>query len=51
MNILAVGAHPDDLDICDGGTLIRLARTGARVVMCVVTDGFAPPAAIMGDVD
>jgi N-acetylglucosamine malate deacetylase 1 len=43
MNVLAIGAHPDDLDICCGGTLIRLARSGARVVMAVVTDGRAHP--------
>ncbi len=43
MNILAIGAHPDDLDICCGGTLIRLARGGARVVMAVMTDGRANP--------
>jgi LmbE family N-acetylglucosaminyl deacetylase len=43
MNILAIGAHPDDLDICCGGTLIRLREAGNRVVMCVVTDGRGHP--------
>jgi hypothetical protein len=31
MNILAVGAHPDDLDICCGGTLIRFCQVGENV--------------------
>jgi LmbE family N-acetylglucosaminyl deacetylase len=43
MNVLAIGAHPDDLDFCCGGTLIRLAQAGERVVMCVVTDGRGHP--------
>lgn len=43
MNVLAVGAHPDDLDISCGGTLLRLARSGARVVMAVMTDGRGHP--------
>ena len=43
MNVLAIGAHPDDLDICCGGTLLRLAKSGARVVMCIATDGRANP--------
>ena len=43
MNILAIGAHPDDLDITCGGTLLRFRRAGENVVMCVVTDGRAHP--------
>lgn len=33
--ILAIGAHPDDLELGAGGTLALLARGGARVVMVV----------------
>lgn len=41
MNILAIGAHPDDLEILCAGTLARYARQGHKVTMCVVTDGTA----------
>lgn len=35
--ILAIGAHPDDVELGMGGTLARLARCGARVVMAVIS--------------
>lgn len=43
MNILAIGAHGDDLELFCGGTLARCAQRGDRVFMCVVTDGRGRP--------
>lgn len=39
MRVLAVGAHPDDLEILCGGTLARYAAGGHDVVMCHATTG------------
>jgi LmbE family N-acetylglucosaminyl deacetylase len=39
VKVLAVGAHPDDLEILCAGTLIRYARSGDEVVMCNVASG------------
>jgi len=39
--VLAVGAHPDDLEILGGGTLAKYARAGCQVVMAIATDGSA----------
>jgi LmbE family N-acetylglucosaminyl deacetylase len=39
MNILAIGAHPDDIEFGCGGTLIKYAGKGANVHLLVMTDG------------
>jgi LmbE family N-acetylglucosaminyl deacetylase len=39
--VLAIGAHPDDLEILCGGTLAKYARLGARVSLAIATDGSA----------
>ncbi len=39
MRVLAIGAHPDDLEILCGGTLARFCRDGHDVVMCHATSG------------
>ena len=39
MRVLAVGAHPDDLEILCGGTLARFVQEGHDVVMCHATRG------------
>ncbi len=44
MNVLAIGAHGDDLEEFCGGTLALHARAGHHVTMCVVTDGRGRPA-------
>lgn len=43
MNIVAFGAHPDDLDAFVGGTLALYVQQGHRVYMAVVTDGRGRP--------
>ncbi len=39
MNVLAVGAHPDDLEILCAGTLARYSRDGYRVIMAHICSG------------
>lgn len=39
MNILAIGCHPDDLEICCGGTLAKYAKQGNKVFMCTIANG------------
>lgn len=39
MNILAIGAHPDDIEIGCGGTLIKYTNRGHRVFLMVMTEG------------
>ncbi len=43
MNVLAFGAHGDDLEAFCAGTLALYTRAGHHVVMCVVTDGRGRP--------
>lgn len=39
LRVLAVGAHPDDLEILCGGTLARYAATGHTVIMAHLLNG------------
>lgn len=39
--VLALMAHPDDVDYGAAGTLAKWVNSGARVVYCIVTDGEA----------
>ncbi len=39
MNILAIGAHPDDIEFGCGGTLIKYALKGHDVYLLVLTEG------------
>jgi len=39
VDVLAVGAHPDDVELACGGTLARLVRAGRRVAICHLTQG------------
>jgi LmbE family N-acetylglucosaminyl deacetylase len=39
VNILAIGAHPDDIEIGCGGTLIKYSQEGHQVYLLVATHG------------
>ena len=39
MKVLAIGCHPDDLEIACGGTLRKYVENGADVYMCHVANG------------
>ncbi len=41
MKILAIGAHPDDLEILAGGTLLKYHDLGYEINLLIVTDGSA----------
>jgi LmbE family N-acetylglucosaminyl deacetylase len=38
-HVLAVGAHPDDIEFGCGATLAKWSDAGAHVTMCICTDG------------
>jgi N-acetylglucosamine malate deacetylase 1 len=46
LDVIAVGAHPDDVEIACGGTLARLARQGHRVGIVDLTDGEPTPGSL-----
>lgn len=41
MNILAIGAHPDDIEFGCAGTLIKYQQQGHKIFHMVLTDGTA----------
>jgi bacillithiol biosynthesis deacetylase BshB1 len=43
VDVIAVGAHPDDVEIACGGTLAKLVRQGYRVGIVDLTDGEPTP--------
>ncbi|MGE3819601.1 MAG: PIG-L family deacetylase [Isosphaeraceae bacterium] len=43
LDVIAVGAHPDDVEIACGGTLASLANRGYRVGIVDLTDGEPTP--------
>lgn len=43
LDVMAVGAHPDDVEIACGGTLAKLAGQGYRVGIVDLTDGEPTP--------
>jgi bacillithiol biosynthesis deacetylase BshB1 len=43
VDVMAVGAHPDDVEIACGGTLARLSRQGYRTAIIDLTNGEPTP--------
>jgi LmbE family N-acetylglucosaminyl deacetylase len=41
LRILAIGAHPDDVELQCAGTLAKYIQAGAHVIMAIATDGSA----------
>jgi LmbE family N-acetylglucosaminyl deacetylase len=41
VDILAIGAHPDDVELGCGGLLLQAVRNGHRVYICTLTKGSA----------
>lgn len=49
--VLAIGAHPDDIELGCGGTLTRHVAAGDAVTMLVMTDGQSGPGDVSGRLD
>jgi len=43
LDVIAVGAHPDDVEIACGGTLAKLAKQGYKIGIVDLTDGEPTP--------
>src|SRR5260370_30514554 len=43
LDVIAIGPHPDDLEITCGGTLAKLVRQGYKVGMIDLTSGEPTP--------
>lgn len=39
MKIVAIGAHPDDIEYYAGGTLSQMAASGDKLILVIATDG------------
>lgn len=39
LDILAIGVHPDDSEICCGGTLLKHIELGYTIGLCDLTQG------------
>jgi LmbE family N-acetylglucosaminyl deacetylase len=49
MNVLAIGAHPDDLEIYCFGSLVAWQKMGAEISLAIATDGAAGGKGADGD--
>jgi LmbE family N-acetylglucosaminyl deacetylase len=50
-SVLAIGAHPDDIELGCGGTIARHVAVGDHVAMLVVTRGEVGPGEVLERVD
>ena len=50
LDVIAVGAHPDDVEIACGGTLARLVEQGYQVGIVDLTDGEPTPGSASAEV-
>ncbi len=39
VDVLAIGAHPDDIELSCGGTIAKLVKEGHKVAIADVTQG------------
>jgi len=39
MNVLAIGAHPDDIEFCCAGTLLKYKQQGHKIYLALTTSG------------
>jgi N-acetylglucosamine malate deacetylase 1 len=39
VDVLAIGAHPDDIELACGGTIAKLVQQGHKVALCDLTQG------------
>jgi LmbE family N-acetylglucosaminyl deacetylase len=51
VRVVAVGAHPDDIELGCGGTLLRHAAAGDDVTMLVLTRGESGPQGVLSRVE
>jgi len=49
MNVLAIGCHPDDIEVACAGTLARYVKEGHKVIVCHVANGNLGHAIIQPD--
>ena len=49
MNVLAIGCHPDDVEVACAGTLAKYVKEGHKVIVCHVANGNLGHAIIQPD--